>query len=167
MKYSALPMLALVASLAGCGRAPIPRDSFRLTVSDLFVDEAQRVSLIHIQSSDTNGYSVSYAAARHQGSVWGAFPKATNGLTEGRVWIAASRVAVEDADHDLVQTILRGGGEETTVREVAKGTPLTNSVAITIRDGTYALEKPLVIGRMDRADITLRVGKTAKTAGER
>ena len=147
---------ALIAvSVAGCSRSSVPSDSFRLSASSVFTDEAQHVWLVSIESSDGDGYSVGCTNALGSSSSWGAFPQPANGLNHARIWIAASRVAVRDSAHDLVQTIIRGGGESTEVRQVPRGTPLTNSIAVTIHDGSYRLDEPLVIGRMYGGDIIL------------
>ncbi|MES2658020.1 MAG: hypothetical protein V4689_05350 [Verrucomicrobiota bacterium] len=161
-----LPILILLAlatfCMMGCGDSSLSKDSFRLIVTDVFTDDDQRVCVLTIEARRSHGYTVfagddSFCARTDMplaaGSNW----------HRAKVWVAASRISYQDKAH--VQTIIgTDGGKGKVVREVPRTASLNETISLTIRDGSYAVASPLIIGRVDGRDLTLMVGGTSMRA---
>jgi len=143
----------------GCRQKPsLSSDSFRLTVTHLLDDPDVQVMVLHIEAygspyyqawcSNKNG-SHSNRSAFNQGST-------DSGLHQAEVRIYAFQISPGgDPKNDYVKTSTGGGS---TLREVPRGTPLNKTFSVTVQDGTYPLNAPLVIGQEDGADLKLAVG---------
>ena len=53
------------------------------------------------------------------------------------------------------------------VRKAVRGRPLSDTVSLTIQDGTYKLDEPVALGRLDGGDLILTVGKISYAMAER
>ena len=166
-----IPLVGSLVCLAGCGRhaAAIPKDSFRLTVTDVLSSEDERVSFVTVETRENQKYSLR-ATSIHLGDGSTMQSNPNTGLRRERVLtFVCSRISPNSSPRDYIKTVLRRGNEVTTtdIREFRRGTALVEMAALTVRDGIYQLSKPLPIGRLNGEALFLTVGNTqVETAKE-
>ena len=163
MKPHFLSLLAVsLICLPGCGRqsSAIPDRSFRLSVSDVFASDDERVSFLTVETRGDQKYSVR-AKSVHLGDGARMETNPNTGLHQERVLtFVCSRVSPDQSQHDYIKTILRRGEKVTMtdMREFPRGTALTQMAALTVQSGVYPLSKALTIGRLNGEDLLLTVG---------
>ena len=158
-----LAIIALVTLIMcgpiGCGQKPsLSSDSFRLTVKHVLDDSDVLVTVLHIEASGSPYYQVWCTNKNGSHSNRSAFSQSSTGSEQhqAEVRIYAFQISPNREDkNDYVKTSTGGGS---TLREVPRGTPLNQTFSVTVQDGTYPLNAPLVIGREDGADLKLAVG---------
>jgi hypothetical protein len=159
-----IPFAVSLMVFGGCGQhsAKIPQGSFRVSVTDVFSSEDERVALVTVETSNSQRYSVR-AKSVHLGD--GSMKRvADTGLYRERVLtFVSSRISPNGSAHDYIKAILKRGEQVVTTdaREFPRETPLGREVALTVRDGIYPLSKALVIGRLYGEDLLLTVGDTS------
>jgi hypothetical protein len=155
---AALAMLATFGTV-GCHPKPsLLADSFRLSVTHVIDDSDTQVMILHIEACGSPYYQVWSTNKNGSHSNRGAFTQssAASELRQEDVRIYAFQVSPgADSKNDYVKTSTAAGW---TLREVSKGTPLNKTFSVTVKDGIYPLNAPLVIGREDGADLKLAVG---------
>ena len=165
-RYS-FAIIALVA-LATCGpmgcrqKPSTPDNSFRLTVKHVLDDADVQVMVLHIEACG-NRYSQPYyqvSCTNKNGShsnrsvINRSSPDSDRYQADVKIY--AFHISPNgDEKNDYIKTSTGAGY---TLRGVPRGTPLNETFSVTVQDGTYPLNAPLVIGREDGADLNLTVG---------
>ena len=146
----------------GCRQKPsLSGDSFRLTVKHVLDDSDVLVTVLHIEASGSPYYQVWCTNKNGSHSNRSAFSQSPTGSEpqQAEVRIYAFQISPNREDkNDYVKTSTGGGS---TLREVPRGTLLNQTFSVTVQDGTYPLNAPLVLGREDGADLKLAVGLQA------
>ena len=143
----------------GCQQKPsLSSDSFRLTVRHVLDDPDVQVMVLHLEAGGSPYYQVWCTSQNGKHSNLSAFNQ-TSTVSErhqAEARIYAFQISPNgDNKNDYVKTSTGAGS---TLREVPRGTPLNKTFSVTVQDGTYPLNVPLVIGREDGAELKLAVG---------
>ena len=177
MKISRL-FFSVCVALATCGCHQrsvdtVPSGSFRLVVEDMVKDETFRVASLKISSVEPGTVSVGIGmeGSRVTGELlmpvgqklraaqlFFIASRATDSRTTNAYIIASFQVKVEGGDGGmLIQGNAHSGGSTTFYPP--KDTKLVDFANLTAKGGTYPLDTPLEIGRVDGKPVTLTVGK--------
>lgn len=141
---------------------PLSSDSFRLTVRHVLDDSDVQVMVLHIEAGGSPSYQVWCASKGGSHSNRSVFNESSQDgqRHQAEVKIYAVQISPNgDEQNDYVKTSTGGGW---TLRAVPRGTPLNKTFCVTVQDGTYPLNVPLVIGREDGAELKLVVGSQGK-----
>ena len=158
-----LAIIALVTLIMcgpiGCLQKPsLSSDSFRLTVKHVLDDSDVLVTVLQLEACGSPYYQVWCTNKNGSHSNRSAFSQSSTGSEQhqAEVRIYAFQISPNREDkNDYVKTSTVGGS---TLREVPRGTPLNQTFSVTVQDGIYPLNAPMVIGREDGADLKLAVG---------
>src|SRR5271169_6440943 len=177
MKTSRLLVGGLLAAVTLCGcrqRSTVApaAGTFQLVVDDLVKDGRFRVASLKVISPQPATLSVETAGAHAGGDL---LISSVDKLRAGQLLVTASRVAGQDLTNALIQASLQvkleGGDGGMLIHgsfqseispssfQVSRETKLDDFLNMTAKNGTYPLDVPLEIGRLDGKPIKLTVGK--------
>lgn len=133
----------------------IPADGFRLTVSRLYEDRDELILLLTLESASAQRFAVWSSGESGVDAFSGAVTAmaGSNGKFKATVQVVVTQIAV--AQGQFVKARV-GRGSSTVV--VPKGSELVKSVSITVKDGVYPLNKPVVLGVLLGAQLHVAVG---------
>ncbi len=148
-------ILALAFNIGAAELPPV--DSFRLTIEEVVQSSACRVINLQIEARSAEMVAVRWDQGAG-GSVGLADSKKGN-ARGGTVTLASMLGQCNTVCHTV--TVLRAGGAQASNPlsfDVGQGTELASVVVVSITNGVYKLDRPLVIGTRNGETMKLVVG---------